>query len=59
MIASTVEPPNKGHLGEMAFVPCREAVPISEASFLSPYFTILHLYIATYNQEQSIINNYM
>ena len=41
--ANTVEPPNKDQLGEMAFVPCREAVPISEASFLSPYFTILHL----------------
>ena len=42
-IGITVEPPNKDHLGEMALVPCREAVPISEASFLSPYFTILHL----------------
>ena len=40
---STVEPPNKDHLGEMAFVPCRETGPISEASFLSLYFTILHL----------------
>ena len=54
----TVEPPNKDHLGEMAFVPCREAGPISEASFLSPYFTILYTYIATSNQEQSIINNH-
>ena len=29
-IATTMEPPRKGHLGEMAFVPCREVVPISE-----------------------------
>ena len=26
----TVEPPSKGHFGEMAFVPCREVGPISE-----------------------------
>ena len=26
----TVEPPNKGHFGVSAFVPCREVVPISE-----------------------------
>ena len=42
-LSVTVEPPNKDHLGEMAFVPCREAGPISEASVISPYFTILHL----------------
>ena len=27
---TTVEPPSKGHFGEMAFVPCREVGPISE-----------------------------
>ena len=40
----TVEPPNKGHLGEMAFVPCREAVPISEACLfplVSPFYTYI------------------
>ena len=36
--ACTVEPPNNGHLGEMAFVPCRDAVPISEASLPFPLF---------------------
>ena len=29
-ILYTVEPPNKGHFGVSAFVPCREVVPISE-----------------------------
>ena len=27
---TTVEPPRKGHFGEVAYVPCREVVPISE-----------------------------
>ena len=30
----TVEPPRKGHFGEMALVPCREVVPISEVYFV-------------------------
>ena len=34
----TVEPPKRGHFGEMAFVPCREVVPISEI----PLFFSLH-----------------
>ena len=29
-VGNTVEPPNKGHFGANSFVPCREAVPISE-----------------------------
>ena len=29
-VSCTVEPPNKGHFGANSFVPCREAVPISE-----------------------------
>ena len=30
LVVCTVEPPSKGHFGEMAFVPCREVGPISE-----------------------------
>ena len=50
LLIDTVEPPNKDHLGEKVFVPCREAVPISEASesFFSPlfhHFTLIYSYI--------------
>ena len=29
-----MEAPRKGHFGEMAYVPCREVVPISEVCLL-------------------------
>ena len=50
-----MEPPSKGHFGEMAFVPCREVGPISEVglfcivsgldAFLLSYCLQYNLYI--------------
>ena len=34
-----MEPPRKGHFGEMAYVPCREVVPISEVCLI---FSLYH-----------------
>ena len=49
----TVEPPRKGCFGEMAYVPCREVVPISEVCLFFHCITLIHVcfqYIMNYLQ---------
>ena len=40
---TTVEPPRKGRFGEMAYVPCREVVPISEVCIFFRCITLIHV----------------
>ena len=49
-----MEPPRKGHFGEMAYVPCREVVPISEVCLFFHCITQIHVcfqYIMNYLQS--------
>ena len=49
---STVEPPRKGRFGEMAYVPCREVVPISEVCLLFHCITLTHVFV--YNEPFTV-----
>ena len=52
-LSDIVEPPRKGRFGEMAYVPCREVVPISEVCLFFHCITPIHVcfqYIMNYLQ---------
>ena len=49
-----MEPPRKGHFGEMAYVPCREVVPISEVCLFFHCIILIQVcfqYIMNYLQS--------
>ena len=51
---TTVEPPRKGHFGEMVYVPCREVVPISEVCLFFHCSTLIQVcfqYVMNYLQS--------
>ena len=55
---TTVEPPGIGHFGEMAFVPCREVVPISKVCPFFHCIALTHVFFQFLTFKQYIIMSY-
>ena len=48
-----MEPPRKGRFGEMAYVPCREVIPILEVCLFFHCITLIHVCFQYRNELQS------